>query len=68
MRSIVTTSTTSDIKVVVIGVDNNISLNNYTIINKSIRKEPTNSAYNRELDNGSIWSTTGIDKSDQTII
>ncbi len=46
--------TTSDNKVALTRVDINPSTNNYTIINKSIRKAIINYVYNRESNNASI--------------
>jgi len=51
---VVTAIATSDIKVVVIGIDNNTSSNNCTIVNINTRKTTIDFAYNRELDIGSI--------------
>jgi hypothetical protein len=42
----------SDIKVPVIGIDNNTSLNNCTIVHRSIERTTTNFTYNKELDIG----------------
>jgi len=46
--------TTSDNKVALTRVDINPSTNNYTIINKSIRKAIIDYVYNRESNNASI--------------
>jgi hypothetical protein len=45
---------TSDDIIAFIRAESNLSINNYTVINKDIRKATTNSLYNRKLDNASI--------------
>jgi hypothetical protein len=55
IKSVVTTTTTSDNRVAIIRVDNNPSINNNTIVNKGIRKATIDFIYNRESDSASIW-------------
>ncbi len=57
IKFVVRIITTSDIKVVVKGANNNTS------INENTRKITTYFVYNKELDIGLIWSTTCIDRS-----
>jgi len=54
IRFIITTIAISDIRVVVTWANNNISLNNYSVVNKSTRKARTNFIYNKELNISSI--------------
>ncbi len=50
--------TTSDNKLALTKVDINPSTNNYTIINKNIKKTIIDYVYNIESNNASIWSTS----------
>jgi hypothetical protein len=50
----ITTTTSCDIKVVVIGTNINTSSNNYTTINKNIKRTTTNFAYNKKSNIDSI--------------
>jgi hypothetical protein len=54
MRFVVTTVVKSDNKVVITRVDNNLSTNNFIIVNKGIIRTTTNFVYNKELDSASI--------------
>lgn len=56
IKSIITTITTSDNKVTITRVENNISTNNYTIVNRDIIKTK-NFVFSKELHNASIWGT-----------
>jgi hypothetical protein len=50
-------------KVVVTRVENNLSTNNYIIVNKYIIRATTNFVYSRESDNVLTWNTWRIDYS-----
>jgi len=54
MRFVVTTVVKSDNKVVITRVENNLSTNNFIIVNKGIIRTTTNFVYNKELDSASI--------------
>jgi hypothetical protein len=54
VKFVVKIITTSDIKVAVIGANDNTSLNNYTSINESTRKTTTYFVYNKESNIGLI--------------
>jgi hypothetical protein len=54
IKSAITTITINDNRVVVTRAENNLSTNNYTIVNIGIRKAIINFVYNRELNNALI--------------
>ncbi len=56
IKSTVTITAISDNKITVIRVENNLSINNYIVVNKGIKRATTDSVYNRESNNASIWS------------
>lgn len=56
IRSTVTKIATSDNKVVVTRANNNLSTNNYIVVNIGIKRVITDFVYNKELDSVAIWS------------
>ncbi len=68
VRFVVTTVARRDNRVVVTRVENNLSTNNYVVVNMGIKKTTTNFVYSKKLDIVSIWSTSSancnIDKVD----
>lgn len=61
--SIITATTTSHNKITVTRGENNLSTNNYIIINRDIIKTTTNFVCSKESDSVSIWGTWELDYS-----
>jgi hypothetical protein len=58
IRFVVTTVVRRDNRVIVTRVGNNLSTNNYIVVNMGIKKTTTNFVYSKKLDIVLIWSTS----------